>query len=210
MQKRLTDYANLNRMSEKELTRWIESSAKRNNQRLRELEKKGLDKSSAAHRYVKRQAYDGAAGVTYDRQGRVKFKTSQKGMTFIEKKAYAFELANFEHAKSSTIKGMHEINAKSEETFNQNWGDSGVSYADFAEAMSVDIMKKIYDMFGSDVAVEVTERSKGLTADEIAEALGDYESKSVSEILTALDAFQQSKNSMDNEGGVAFADDVPM
>lgn len=207
---RATSYENLNRMTEAELTRWITSAAKRNNQRLRELESKGIENSSAAYRYVKRNVYDGSKFYTTTKDGRIKFTTSQKGLSFAEKKSLAFELEEFQKAKSSTIKGMEAINEKAAETFERNFGESGVSYSEFSEAMAANIIKDIYNMFGSDVAIEVVYRTRGMTDEEIMEALGDIAGKSATEIFNDIESFQANKQSMDNSGGDTFADDVPL
>ena len=73
------------------------------NQRLRNIEKNKLEKSSNAYKYVERLAYD-KLNVTYNNQGRPRFLTAKeiKKLSDKELKKYEKTLTNFFEAKTST------------------------------------------------------------------------------------------------------------
>ena len=80
--------------------------AKRANQRLRELEKRGLTEASHAYRYVERLTFDADSATAHDKKGHVKWNTNTRGKTYQQLQHEKAELERFlNEAKTSTVKG---------------------------------------------------------------------------------------------------------
>ena len=93
------------------------------NQRLQNIEKNKLEKSSNAYKYVERLAYD-KLNVTYNNQGRPRFLTASeiKKLSNKELKKYEKTLTNFFEAKTSTVGGVKRKYDKSYNTYIERYG----------------------------------------------------------------------------------------
>lgn len=105
----------VNQLTVSDLKAGIQSLAKTANQRLRQLEKSGVSKSSPAYKYVERLFYDMErsktesvkrnAFLTTTARGEIKFKTATSKMKQSELRTEFTKLQDFLSAKTSTVTG---------------------------------------------------------------------------------------------------------
>lgn len=149
------------------------------NQRLKALEKAGLAKSSNAYRYMENQLRAGFNYVTQTtgttvrgRQteaGHIKFRTNFRGMSMEEMRQELRELDTFLfRSKTSTVKGVKEHYKKIKESIENNRYNRRVAeffkektMEEFAEFWENQQLAKVYEMFGSSMAVEVVQAAEG-------------------------------------------------
>lgn len=167
----------------------IARMAKTANQRLRELEKRNLTKSSNAYRYVERLSYDKDSATATDKQGRFKFSTNQRGKTFAQLQHEKAELERFLYsAKTSTVKGTLALYEKGYETYVKKAGERNaelmsaggsaipvLSRDDYGDMWRMRNMKQIAKMYGSRESIRIiSERvAGGESLEEIDNALDD-------------------------------------
>ena len=122
--------------------------AKVANQRLRNIEKNRLEKSSNAYKYVERLAYD-KLNVTYNNQGRPRFLTAKeiKKLSDKELKKYEKTLTNFLEAKTSTAGGVKRKYEKSYNTYIERYGY--IDYDAYTEMYDNDWLVKYQQQYGS-------------------------------------------------------------
>lgn len=111
-------------MTRNALINKIKQYARISNQRLRNIEKNKLEKSSNAYKYVERLAYD-KLNVTYNNQGRPRFLTAKEIKKLSDKdlKKYEKILTNFLDAKTSTVGGVKRKYEKSYKTYTERYGN---------------------------------------------------------------------------------------
>ena len=146
----------------------VAKMAKTANQRLREIEKHGLTKSSNAYRYVERLAYDEDTATALDSKGRFKWSTNTRGKTWHQLKHELTELDRFlNHSKTSTVKGTRGLYDKAYDTYQANGGK--LSRDDYGDMWRMRNIKKLKSMYGSREAVRTVEASvkSGLSLEEI-------------------------------------------
>lgn len=105
----------VNQLTVKELKAGIQSLAKVANQRLRQLEKSGVAKSSPAYNYVERLFYDNERSksesvrrntfLTTTAKGEMKFQTAVSKMKQSDLRKEFTKLQDFLSAKTSTVSG---------------------------------------------------------------------------------------------------------
>lgn len=166
-----------------DLAKDIARMAKTANQRLRELEKRNLTKSSNAYRYVERLSYDKDSATATDSKGRFKFSTSQRGKSYAQMQHEKAELERFLYeAKTSTVKGTIALYEKGYATYvskaeerNKMLMSSGsapipiLSRDDYGDMWRMRNMKKLANMYGSKEAIKMVSEQKedGLSMEEI-------------------------------------------
>ena len=99
-----------------ELRTEVEKLAKRANQRLRELEKQGINESSRAYQVTARKVYDGLPGYVETRAGNIAFDRSLKNKTIQELEGELSELQHFldpGEVHTSTVRGYKKQLEKS-------------------------------------------------------------------------------------------------
>lgn len=109
------------KIREAELKRLV----KRANDRLYKLEKSGLTNKSQEYRLVEHYAVGEPSGKgsiynVNQEKGRIRFKTSTRGMSAEEKRYYIQTIRNFLNAQTSTITGTRKSFNKAYQTFMQN------------------------------------------------------------------------------------------
>lgn len=152
------------------------------NQRLRNIEKNKLEKSSNAYKYVERLAYD-KLNVTYNNQGRPRFLTAKeiKKLSDKELKKYEKTLTNFLDAKTSTAGGVKRKYEKSYNTYNERYGN--IDFNTYTEMYDSIWLVKYQEQYGSqelrnlvaefgvekaiEIAKEIFETAKILEKDEL-------------------------------------------
>ena len=158
----------------------VAAMAKRANQRLRELEKHDLTKSSHAYRYVERLSYDKDSATAQDKKGRFKFNTNTRNKSYQELQHEKAELDRFlNSAKTSTVKGTLAQFEKAYQTYMANLtGKSGqkpLSRDEYGDMWRMRNMKKLKTMYGSSEAIKIVTKgvNEGLDMDEIDVRLDD-------------------------------------
>ena len=176
--------------------------AKRANQRLREIEKQGLQTSSNAYRHVERVEYDEIKSKSKYRltgrqtqgkhKGELKFNTNFRSMSDEDIQKSIRSLENFLDAPTSLTKGVRSKISKLTDKFNKKLAEEGsdVEYTEeeFSEIMSADLTGELFKLFGaSDVmrlmADSGEEGTKSL--EEVLRALVERTHKSLAELYTA-------------------------
>lgn len=193
----------VNGMNERQLKEYLRTVGKAANQRLREMEKQGLQNSSAAYRYIKKQAAseDRAYGKTG--AGQIKFDLTSKGRSFSDLRHTVAEIEDFMKARSSTTGGVHAIYSQMEKTFEKNHGElTKDDYRSFTQALSNTVFRNFEKIFGSEIAIEIANRAKGLNDEELEAALneagfyettGHEDAPALSRIENAIDTFKANK-----------------
>ena len=118
------------------------------NQRLRNIEKNKLEKSSNAYKYVEQLAYD-KLNVTYNNQGRPRFLTAKeiKKLSDKELKKYEKTLTNFLEAKTSTVGGVKRKYEKSYKTYTERYGN--IDFDTYTEMYDNDWLVKYQRQYAS-------------------------------------------------------------
>ena len=122
--------------------------AKIANQRLQNIEKNKLEKSSNAYKYVERLAYD-KLNVTYNKQGRPRFLPAKEIKKLSDKdlKKYEKTLTNFFDAKTSTVGGVKRKYEKSYNTYNERYGN--IDFNTYTEMYDSIWLVKYQEQYGS-------------------------------------------------------------
>lgn len=122
--------------------------AKVANQRLRNIEKNKLEKSSNAYKYGERLAYD-KLNVTYNKQGRPRFLTAKeiKKLSDKELKKYEKTLTKFLEAKTSTVGGIKRKYEKSYKTYTERYGN--IDFDTYTEMYDELVLVKFQEQYGS-------------------------------------------------------------
>ena len=144
----------------------IKQYARIANQRLRNIEKNKLEKSSNAYKYVERLAYD-KLNVTYNKQGRPRFLTAKEIKKLSDKdlKKYEKTLTNFLEAKTSTVGGIKRKYEKSYKTYTERYGyidyDTYTEMYDnlwllkYQEEYGSQELRNLVTEFGTEKAIEI-------------------------------------------------------
>ena len=130
--------------------------AKTANTRLRALEKKGLQNGSNAYRYIEKLHFDKDNATATDSQGRMKFNTNFRGLSYQEIQHRIGEINNFLKAQTSTVSGVNTKYKKGYETYKERYGVD-ISYSDFTDLMRNDTMKRLKMQFSSTVINRIIE-----------------------------------------------------
>lgn len=161
--------------------------AKLANQRLRNIEKNKLEKSSNAYKYMEQLAYD-KLNVTYNNQGRPRFLTVREIRKLSDKELKKYEkiLTRFLESKTSTVGGVKRKYEKSYKTYTERYGNIDFdTYAEmydslwlikYQEQYGSQELNRLVAEFGSEKAIEIAKEIF-----ETAEILG-YESLPLEEI----------------------------
>lgn len=211
----------INSMSLRQLKDYIHTVGKAANQRLREMENQGLQNSSAAYRYVKKQAAGEDYAFSHTGAGQIKFNLRVRGRSFDELRHMVATIDDFMEAKSSTIGGIHDIYRQATDTFRENYGEDFTKedYANFTETMSYTLFRNFEKIYGSQLAIEYVNKAEalGLTWEEIEAAIrstgftettkkGQEPSYMAQE--NALTEFAKNKKEMKNDGKSFVAKDT--
>lgn len=167
MIQRSTYSTNIMSMDVKQLALYVQSKGKRANQRLREIEKHGLETSSSAYRYVKALEFDADKAIGLTGHGEVKFNITTKGLSQAELRHKASEIEGFLRAKSSTVTGIKKGIDTAYETFTANYPNAGYDYKTFRESLSHGIFENFLEMYGSQELLELHRKTEGLTLKEV-------------------------------------------
>lgn len=144
-------------MSKEELSKRIEKSYKKANDRLKAIEKANLTKASNAYRYIQRETYDNAEYLT--EKGR--FRKPTKKMSRNDLLSEYVNLNRFlNESKTSTVKGTK---AKYQKAYNRyakeqkRIGNKPLSFSEYSDFWRSEQSKRLIDMYGSDVLNIISE-----------------------------------------------------
>lgn len=116
-----------------ELRNEVETKAKRANQRLRQLEKSGIDESSRAYQVTARNAYDGLPGYVTTRAGNIAFDRRLKNKTIEDLEKELKELDKFLDLHTSTVRCYKESLRKSFEGYKRSTGDKDITFSEYQQ-----------------------------------------------------------------------------
>ena len=209
-------------MTESQIKEYIHTVGKAANQRLRELEKRGMENASAAYRYIKKLARDAEKTGDYTMSktgaGQMKFNLRVRGRSLDELRHIAATIENFMEAKSSTTAGVKDIYKEAYKTFEKKYGKEGINFNEFAEAMSMTLFRHFEEIYGSAVAIKIYSQAHagGLSDADIEEALraaGFTESTTednapaVITIENKIDEFIANRKDFENNDNGLFDED---
>ena len=119
-----------------ELRNEVDTKAKRANQRLRQLEKSGIDESSRAYQVTARNVYDGLPGYVTTRAGNIAFDRRFKSKTIEDLEKELKELDKFLDQgtiHTSTVRGYKESLRKSFEGYKRSTGDKDITFSEYQQ-----------------------------------------------------------------------------
>jgi len=146
-------------LRKRELSQAAAKMARTANQRLRALEEKGLERGSNAYRYIEKLHFDKDNATATDSQGRMKFNTDFRGLSYQEIQHQIGEIQRFLNAPTSKVSGVKDKYYKgwlsySKES-NEKTGGTSISFAEFTDIMRNQKIKDSKAMFGSKLFVRI-------------------------------------------------------
>lgn len=153
--------------------------AKTANQRLREIEKQGLQSPSHAYRYVERLYADQDTATDVDSRGRFKWSTNTSKKTYQELQHEKAELERFLYqSHTSTVAGTRAQYSKGYQTYKNKMSGSGrvpMSEQQYGDMWRAWNMKDKKSHYGSSQIIDIYEAGveQGMTIDEITNMLDD-------------------------------------
>lgn len=128
---------------------------KRANQRLRQLEKSGLNKENPAYKHVITGIKKGAKYYTETKEGAPKFRTDIKSLTTQSLNALKVNVYDFLKMKTSTVSGVKNIYKKGYETYKKRHPDVKISQEDFRRLWGTQTAEIAKMNYGSDRMVNI-------------------------------------------------------
>lgn len=144
----------ISKASIKELKSYIKNVGKAQNQRLRELEKKDLAKSSLAYKHIEKLDYMHDDAISKTRKGQIKFNLRVRTKDINQLRHQAKLIHDFANAKTSTPTGIKNMTYKGFEKFKKEYESKfGTEYDKdfryFAEFYTNEKVKRFSEMYGS-------------------------------------------------------------
>ena len=145
-------------MNRKDLNKRVRQLVKRANQRLTEIEKRGMSGQSRAYEYVSSELpnrYFLTQVVNKKSTGRagLKFRTNIGSLKTSEVEQIKTAVESFLSAKTSTIIGIQDVQKKAKKAFKEQFGEETYKQFEkqgFENFMSGEMWKKAYNKWGSD------------------------------------------------------------
>ena len=196
------------KMRKSELSKIASQMASTANKRLRALEESGLNNASNAYRFVEKLHFDKDNATAIDSQGRFKFNTNFRGLTYQQIQHELGEMQRFLNASTSKIKGVKDKYYTGWKSYKANEKNeaSNISFADFADIMRNQKIKDSKEMFGSKLAVRVIKHvsETGESVEQALERIKDFDvdSKDMYDLedeLTKKMPWQQSTEEQDTD-----------
>lgn len=146
-------------MNRKELNKRVRQLVKRANQRLTEIEKRGLSGYSRAYEYISSELpnrYFLTQVVNKKSTGRagLKFRTNIGSLKTSEVKQIKTAVESFLSARTSTIIGIQDVQKQAKQAFKEQFGEETFKQFEkqgFENFMSGEMWKKAYNKWGSDL-----------------------------------------------------------
>lgn len=145
-------------MNRKDLNKKVRRLVKRANQRLTEIEKRGMSGQSRAYEYVSSELpnrYFLMQVINKKSTGRagLKFRTNIGSLKTSEVEQIKTAVESFLSAKTSTIIGIQDVQKKAKKAFKEQFGEDTFKQFEkqgFENFMSSEMWKKAYNKWGSD------------------------------------------------------------
>lgn len=198
----------------------LTSDVKRANQRLRELEKQGME-NSPAYKAVERLAYFGDKAMGRTGSGQIKFRTDVSHMDYNERRHLEAEVRHFLESETSTTKGVKEVRKRAESSYKEKgektrkkyqenrekYDDKDVNWAEWLNMWGTAIAKEYKKMYGSDFTQIIIDELavSPLTRDEAERFMRDHFGEPVTKIIDAIPHEDMDPGAFaDGEGGSTF------
>lgn len=201
-------------MDEQHIKDYIHQVGKAANQRLRELEKHGLEKASPSYRFIERLAHDKDYATSATGAGQVKFNLRVRGRTMAELRHMANTIEKFMNAPTSTVTGVKATFEDARKTFEKNHPDANFDYKDFAQSFSYGVLANFARVYGSDEMIKLQSKTAGKMTEEevifVLESVGFHadtkpgQGPALGTIYGALDAFMDARKDLSNDGSGIF------
>ena len=169
-------------MNRKDLNKRVRQLVKRANQRLTEIEKRGLSGYSRAYEYISSELpnrYFLTQVINKKSTGRagLKFRTNIGSLKTTEVKQIKTAVESFLSARTSTIIGIQNVQKQAKQAFKEQFGDETYKQFDsqsFENFMSGEIWKKAYNKWGSDeINTAIATHGYATVESALSEALQD-------------------------------------
>lgn len=195
-----------------ELKKYVKSMGKTANQRLRELEKQDLARSSRAYSYIESLEFDKdrKAFLSQTGKGEIKFRTATRGVSLESLELEARTIESFIQARTSTTSGVRHVTTEAYEAYKEQYPDKTPSFQDFSEIYTKSLIQNMLSIYGSDKVLQVQEiAGSDITAEEISKVLEEIglteqtkeKDKNKPKWKDIVEAFEEFKKSKPNSGG---------
>ena len=163
--KYLIDYQEALTYSKAQLSAMIDARARRANQRLRELEKRGLTGSNA-YRYLERNAGN-MNGLRHTKEGNIRFGVGASGLNKSQMASILSNIEGFLQAKTSTVSGINRQYKKAYESFVENPKNNAknLSYKDYMSIMESDNFESFKKSYYSAFKAMISNQNKAKASD---------------------------------------------
>ena len=169
-------------MNRKDLNKRVRQLVKRANQRITEIEKRGMSGQSRAYEYISSELpnrYFLTQVIKKKSTGRagLKFRTNIGSLKKSEVEQIKTAVESFLSAKTSTLIGIQDVQKKAIKSFKEQFGEETYKRFDkqgFENFMSGELWKKAYNIWGSDlIATAISTYGYATTESAIAQAFRD-------------------------------------
>ena len=161
----------------------LTQDVKRANQRLRELEKQGME-NSPAYRAIERLAYNEDVAIGKTTKGQIKFKTNIRKMSYDERRHLEAQVKRFLEAETSTTKGVKEVKKRAEDAYNEKFGGD---YSDWLLLWGTAIAHQYKMMYGSDFTAQVINALHGnMTREQAQQFMENHFGQPMADIMDAM------------------------
>lgn len=179
----------------------LASMVKRANERLRALERKGLQ-NSPAYKAVERLAFRTGKLMGKTKSDELKFTTNIRKLSFNERSQLRHEVKTFLNADTSTIKGVKKVVEKVIPAYKERFSDVDFGSIDLEEALNIwnsSIVHQFSEMYGSELTSDAVNDviTNFSSQEEMEKFLEDQYGKPWSEVdeeLKKLTSFNPAKN----------------
>ena len=155
----------------KDIVKEIKMKAKRANQRLREIEKRGLTNSSVAYNDVQQLQFDNKNYMTFTDKGEIKFNTALTNRDDSELKEELRKLDKFLNAKTSTKSGIERAFKNQYESYIEKYPEQNLSFDEFNSIYSSSLIKSFLDIYQSDELTNILDNTISNSIEDIERVL---------------------------------------
>ena len=155
----------------KDLVKEIKAKAKRANQRLREIEKRGLTNSSVAYNDIQQLQFDNKNYMTFTDKGEIKFNTALTNRDYSELKEELRKIDKFLNAKTSTKIGIDRAFKNQYKSYIEKYPEQNLSFDEFNSIYSSSLIKSFLDIYQSDELINILDNTISSSIEDIERVL---------------------------------------
>lgn len=166
----------------------LTQDVKRANQRLRELEKHGME-NSPAYKAVERLMLAENPAVTTTGKGQIKFTTSVKKLSPAQRQHLREQVKKFLEAETSTTKGVKNVAERAQKAYKEHGGlPEDLDIKDSLSLWSTGIVNSYKAAYGSDATEIIINKLmlSDMTNEEAIKFLLDHYGQPLSDIIEAF------------------------